>query len=466
MERLSSLDAVFLAVEDPVNQMNIGTVAIFEGPAPGFDAVRNSLAARIAAIPRCRQRVCEPSGLIGRTVWIDDVDFDFDHHIHAASIDGDDPDALDKLLPGLMTPVLDRRRALWELWVVDGLAGNRWAIIAKVHHCMVDGIAGSDVLSAILDRDTQVSSTALDNWVPTPEPSAAALAWFNVASAIRSLGRHLRNLTDAIGHPRRSWRRLSDIARAARRLWYRQHTIPSSLTGPIGTQRRWTRTAVAFDDITAVTTSFGGTVNDVVLAAVTGGFRDLLIHRGEPVDHRTITSMVPVSVRGLDEYGEVGNRVANVHALLPVGLSDPCQRLQAICEHLADLKTSHEIDATGLLLSIGDYCPRVVSGRITKTILHRQRNVETVISNVPGPRTPLYLDGRRMLEGFPIAPIAGRVRITVALWSYCEHLYIGITGDRNTTDDIEHLRRGIEHGFADLAAAARRERRATRTPDQ
>jgi len=454
MERLSSLDAVFLAVEDPVNQMNFGTVAIFDGPAPGFDAVRDSLAARIVSVSRCRQRVREPSGLIGRPVWIDDVHFDLDHHVHAISLDGDDPDALDNLVPRLVAPMLDRRHALWELWVVDGLAGNRWAIIAKVHHCMVDGIAGSDLLSAILDRGRVPSSRVTDQWVPSPEPSAAALARFNVASALHTFGRHLRNATDAVGHPRRSWRRLTDTVKAAKRLWWRQHPIPSSLTGPIGTQRRWTRTVVAFDDITAVKTAFGGTVNDVVLAAVTGGFRDLLIHRGEPVDQRTITAMVPVSVRTPDEHGQFGNRVANVHALLPVGLSDPRSRLQRIHEHLADLKASHEIDATGLLLSIGDYSPRMIAGRVARAILHRQRNVESVITNVPGPGAPLYLAGRPMLHCFPVAPIGGRVRITVALWSYCEHLYIGITGDQDTTDDIEHLRRGIEQGFADLAAAA------------
>jgi len=454
MERLSSLDAVFLAVEDPVNQMNIGTVAIFDGPAPGFDAVRDSLAARIVTVSRCRQRVREPSGVIGRPVWIDDVHFDLDRHVHAMSLDGDDADALDNLVPRLVAPMLDRRHALWELWVVDGLAGNRWAIIAKVHHCMVDGIAGSDLLSAILDRGRVPSSRVTDQWVPSPEPSAAALAQFNVASALHTFGRHLRDATGAVGHPRRSWRRLTDTVRAAKRLWWRQHPIPSSLTGPIGTQRRWTRTVVAFDDITAVKTAFGGTVNDVVLAAVTGGFRDLLIHRGEPVDQRTITAMVPVSVRTPDEHGQFGNRVANVHALLPVGLSDPRSRLQRIHEHLADLKASHEIDATGLLLSIGDYSPRMIAGRVARAILHRQRNVESVITNVPGPGAPLYLAGRPMLHCFPVAPIGGRVRITVALWSYCEHLYIGITGDQDTTDDIEHLRRGIEQGFADLAAAA------------
>jgi diacylglycerol O-acyltransferase len=455
MERLSSLDGVFLAVEDRFNQMNIGTVAIFDGPQPSFDEVGGFLAGRIALVPRCRQRVREPAGVVGRAVWIDDVRFDLSEHVHGLSLADRDWGDLDGLVAELLASPLDRSRPLWEVWVVDGLDGDRWAIVAKVHHCMVDGIAGSDLLGAILAQQPEADSAVPDRWVPSPEPSALAFAWFSVRTALGSLAAHVRGAAEVLGHPGRSWNRARNVLVAAKRLWYRQHHDPTSLTGKIGTRRRWTRIAVPFGDVGAIRAALGGTVNDVVVAAVSSGFRDLLVERGESVEDRTITAMVPVSLRVLTERGQAGNRVANVHALLPMGHTDPRSMLRATHEHLENLKSSHEIEATGLLLRIGDYVPRMLADRVARAVLHRQRNVETVITNVPGPRSPLYLGSHRMIEGYPVAPIGGRVRISVAIWSYCDHLYIGITGDRDTAPDIERLGQGITRGFAGLLEAAR-----------
>ena len=454
MERLSSLDGVFLAVEDRVNQMNIGTVAIFDGPAPPLDEVRAFLASRIMLVPRCRQRVREPGRVFGHPVWIDDVHFDPCEHIHALSLRGPGSGDLDQVAADLLSPQLDRNRPLWEVWVIDGKDGDLWAILAKVHHCMVDGIAGSDLLSAILGQQPDAEAAVPDSWVPSPEPSSLAFAWFSIRNALVSFVAHVRNVADVLGHPGHSWGRARNTLAAAKQLWYRQHHSPTSLTGPIGTHRRWTHIAVPFDDVREIRTSLGGSVNDVVVAAVSGGFRDLLVERGESVEGRTITAMVPVSLRGPTEHGGTGNRVANIHALLPVGQTDPRSALQAVHEHLDELKTSHEIEATGLLLGIGDFVPRVLADRVARSVLHRQRNVETVITNVPGPRSPLYLGSHRMIEGYPVAPIGGRVRISVAIWSYCDHLYFGITGDRDTAYDIERLGQGINRGFADLLNAA------------
>ena len=435
--------------------MNVGTVAVFDGPGPSLDEVRGFLAGRLALVPRCRQRILEPAGPLGRPVWIDDVRFDLGEHVRAVSLPGRHPGDLEDLVAELVSSPLDRSRPLWEVWVVDGLAEDRWAIVAKVHHCMVDGIAGNDLLSVILAQQPDADSAVPGQWVPSPEPSARAFAWFNVRAALGSLAAHVRGAAAVLGHPARSLERGRNVLVAAKRLWYRQHRDPTSLTGTIGTHRRWAHVAVPFGDITAIRAALGGTVNDVVLAAVSSGFRDLLIERGEPVEGRTITAMVPVSLRAASERGQTGNRVANVHALLPLGHSDPRSMLQAVHEQVEDLKGSHEIDATGLLLRIGDFVPRVLADRVARTVLHRQRNVETVITNVPGPRSPLYLAGHRMIEGYPVAPIGGRVRISVAIWSYCDQLYIGITGDRDTAPDIERLGHGISRGFAGLLDAAR-----------
>jgi WS/DGAT/MGAT family acyltransferase len=206
---------------------------------------------------------------------------------------------------------------------------------------------------------------------------------------------------------------------------------------------------VRFDDVTTLRRVFGGTVNDIVVAAVTRAFRELLLGRGETVDRRTVAALVPVSLRAPGEHGQPDNRVADVHALLPVGIDDPIAALRAIHEHLDDLKTSHEVDASGALMRLGDLVPRALADRIARAVV-RRANVETAVTNVPGPRSPLFFCGRRMLEAYPFAPIAGPVRITVAVWSYCDHIFFGVTGDRETAGDLDRVATGIETGFAAL----------------
>ena len=450
MERMSSLDAVFLAVEDPVNHMSIGSVALFEGPAVSFEAVQRFVAAKIQFVPRCRQRVREASGVLGRPVWIDDVGFDLDDHLrHQSLLDGRASD-LDGFVEALMARPLDRRRALWEMWLVDGLDDGRWAIVSKVHHCLVDGIAGTDLLAVVMDSQPDAELVAPASWEPSDEPSTADFARFSAVSALRSAINHVRGAVVALRHPRRSWERVSGTVAGARRLWYRMRRGATSLTGPIGARPRWAHTSVHLDDVATVRHAFGGTVNDVIVAATTRAFRDLLLARGEAVDDRTVTALVPVSLRAPDEHGRLDNRVADVHALLPVGIDDPVSTLRTVHDHLDDLKTSHEVDASGALLRIGDWAPRVIADRVARAVLHRQRSVETVVTNVPGPRSPLYFCGRRMVEAYPYAPIAGHVRITVAIWSYCTILSFGVTGDRETVVDLDRFVAGIDRGFTDL----------------
>jgi diacylglycerol O-acyltransferase len=456
MERLSSLDGVFLAIEDRVNPMNIGTVAVFDGPAPPYDEVVGFLTRRVASVPRCRQRVREPAGLLGRAVWIDDVRFDPLEHIHRASLSGRGRGGLEELAAELLVSPLDRDRPLWQLWVVDDLPGDRWAVVAIAHHCMVDGIAGSDLLGAVLTKQTDERPADAGPWAPSPEPTSLQFALFNLASGFTTLRDRVRGAMEVLGHPRRSWNRTRDVLAAAKQLWYRQVHTPTSLAGPIGTCRRWTHVVVALSDVGEIRAALGGTVNDVIVTAVSSGFQDLLVGRGEQVADRTITAMVPVSLRLPTERGQTGNRVANVHARLPMDRMEPASMLRVVREHLEDLKHSHEIEATGLLMRIGDYVPRVLADVVARGVIRRQRNVETVITNVPGPRSPMYLGGSRMLEGYPVAPIAGQVRITVAIWSYCDNLYLGITGDRDTAADVDRLGAGIADGITRMLTAARR----------
>lgn len=467
IEAMSSLDAVFLAVEDARNPMNIGSVGIFHGPTPPLDEVLGLLADGISTITRCRQRVVMPRGPIGRAVWVTDARFDLRLHVRLLRLSDTEFTTFDDLVGALLADPLDRNRPLWEMWVVDGLNADRWAIVAKMHHCMADGIAGSDLLSALFtdraNREPQRSSGS-SRAVSSRSGSTSALRllWFTVRTTARTAVSRIRGALDVLAHPRRSWVNAASIAAAARRLWLSPSHPPTSLVGEIGTGRRWVHFAVPLEHVTTIRSSLGGTVNDVVVTAISTGFHDLLVARGESVEGRTLTAMVPVSLRRAAERGATGNRVANVHAPLPIAIADPPVALRHVRASLDELKDSHETDATGLLLRIGDYVPRLVADRVARAVLHRQRDVETVITNVPGPVRPLRLGPHEMVEGYPVAPIGGRVRITVAVWSYGGQLAFGITGDRNdssgdrndSTGDLDLFGRAIIGGFERLLEAA------------
>lgn len=454
MERLSSLDGVFLAIENRHTPMNIGSVAFFEGSAPSLEELRPYLVSRLALIPRCRQRLLEPRGCLGRPKWIDDVDFDVENHLQALPISERGGRNVEDLVAHLVASHLDRRHPLWRVWLVDDVAPARWALVTVVHHCLADGIAGNDLLTALLPSAPETLQAADVTWQPAPAPSASDLVLFDLRHTIGATAARLGGVLRLVVHPRRTWHAMGRTLGAARRLWYRQRHVPTSLVGPIGPLRRWRSLAIPLPDIRAIQSSGPCTVNDVVLAAVTSGLRDLLVARGESVDDRIVTAMVPVSLRTSDERGTTGNRVANIHARLPIGVRDPATRLQTVHDHLEELKTSHEIDATGALMNIGNNVPRFVADRIARAVVRRQRTVETTVTNVPGPEDPLYVGPHRMVAGFPVAPIAGLVRITIAVWSYCDTLSIGVTGDRDTTEDIDVLVDGIARAIDDLQQTA------------
>jgi WS/DGAT/MGAT family acyltransferase len=454
MERMGSLDAVFIAVEDSVNHMHIGSTGLFEGPVPPFEAVRALVASKLQFVPRYRQRVREAPVSIGRPLWIDDVHFDLDYHLQYTAVPAGDQLALEHLVGRVMAQPLDRHRPLWQMWVVEGVGDDRWAIVSKVHHCMVDGIAGSDLLGVIMDPRPDAPLRAPDRWVPAPEPSRIHLARDTTEMAFATAWTFVRDSADALLHPSRTWSRLGEIAGGLGRMALPAPRGGSSLSGPIGPHRRWVRTRASLEDVKTIRRAFGGTVNDVVLAAVTRGFRELLLTRGEPVDGRTITTLIPVSMRAADARGQLDNRVSAVYARLPVGIGDAVELLSAIHEHMDDLKVSHEIDASAAVLGVEDFAPPVLAAAIARAVVHAQELVQTVATNVPGPQTPLYVCGRRMLEAYPYVPIAGHIRVGVAIWSYCGELYFGVTGDWAGAPDLDRLILGIDLAFEDLLKEA------------
>jgi diacylglycerol O-acyltransferase len=459
-DRLSPLDASFLHIEDSVTHMHIGSVSIMEGPPPPYEELRDRVAAKLPMVRRYRQVVRTVPFDLGRPVWADDPYFNIEYHMRHTALPQPGNDAqLENLVGRLMAQQLDRCRPLWEMWMVEGLTGGRWALVSKVHHCMVDGVAGSDLLGLILDVMPDPPEVEETPWVPALPPARWELALDAVTDMITSPFEISRLVRAQTRLPRRLLSSAGELASALRATAsaMRSPTSPS-LNGPIGPHRRWYPAGVQVSDIKEVRSRFGGTFNDVVLATIAGGFRDLLTKRGESTEF-PLRTLVPVSVRGRDDQGravgdgQLANRVSAVFADLPIQLEDPVDRLRAISAQMADLKESKQALAGEALSSLSGFAPPLLlslAGRLGTKV--SQHTVNTITTNVPGPQLPLYAAGRRMLEVFPYVPLGIQMRIGVAIFSYDGRVGFGITGDYDTAPDIDVLAHGIEQSMGDLLA--------------
>ena len=360
------------------------------------------------------------------------------------------------LVARVMSARLDRDYPLWEYWLVKGLSDGRWALISKIHHSMVDGVSGTDLYRVIFDASPEPSHPVPDTATVAAEPSALALTAQAAADIAMLPVRQVIALAGALASPAEAARQASEAARAVARLapaaWPASR---SSLSGPIGRQRRYTWARASLDDIQAIKRALSGTVNDVVLAAISSGFRSLLLSRGEQPEPHMVPSLVPVSLRAPGEENIYENRVSVLMADLPVHIADPVERLAAIRTELADLKASNEAAAGETLVALGRLTPYPVAS-LGVRLAYRlpQREIVTVTTNVPGPGLPLYAMGRRLLEIIPYVPIATTLRTGVSIFSYCGRVTFGLTGDYATTPDISVLARGIEAGIAELLTAA------------
>ncbi|TMM15916.1 MAG: wax ester/triacylglycerol synthase family O-acyltransferase [Actinobacteria bacterium] len=457
-DRLSPLDSSFLHLEDRVSHMHIGSIAIFEGPEPPFEQFVGMVAGKLPLVPRYRQVVREVPLDLGRPVWVDDPDFNIDYHVrHTALPTPGGEEQLRRLVGRLMSQQLDRTKPLWEIWIVQGLEQGRWAMVAKTHHAMVDGVSGTELLAVIMDTSPQPGPPVPDDWHPSPLPSGGRLAAEAALELVVSPYEQLRAIRSATRVPRQALHQLGEVVQGVSSMAGVLRSNPvSTLNGPIGPHRRYAWAGTSVEDVKAVRKGLGGTFNDVVLAAITGGFRTLLLSRGEAVD-REVRTLVPVSVRARDVSGRaVGdatydNKVSAMFASLPVAVDDPTEQLHAITAQMQGLKESKEAVAGEALTSLSGFAPPMllalgmrVAGRVG------QRNINTGTTNVPGPQFPLYAAGRRMLKCYPYVPLFGQVRIAIAIFSYDGQVNFGLTGDYDTVADLDVLRRGIEEGMGRL----------------
>ena len=457
VERMSALDAEFLHLEDGVNHMHIGACAVFEGPCPTDDEARGLFTAALPRIPRYRQRLHTIPFELGRPVWEDDPTFALaDHLFHTTVAAPGGDDELQDLMAGVMSTELDRRHPLWEAWVVDGLADDRWALLAKVHHCIVDGVAGMDLMEVVLDDSPTAAaeSTGRDEWEAEPGPSDTRLAMDAVGDLVQPLLAASRRLLGAVAHPGDALRGLRRLG-SGLRSWVDEAwpTPRSTIGGTIGPDRRWTWARATLAEAKAIRAARGGTVNDVILAAVTRGFRDLLEARGEDPALHEVRTLVPVSVRA--RHGVLDNEVSALVAELPVGYAVAELRYEAVRSETLCLKLSDEPEAGEAVTALAELVPAPLMAFGTRAAVallrhHPQRNITTVTTNVPGPQYPLYAAGRRMVGYFPYVPVAFGIRYAVAVLSYDGDLFFGLTGDQESSPDLDVLARGIEAGFAEL----------------
>jgi WS/DGAT/MGAT family acyltransferase len=463
MERLTPLSAAFLDAEDddPRASLAIGSLAVFEGPAPSFDDFVAWIESRLPLIPRYRQRLRTVPLDLAAPAWVDDTEFDLRWHVRNTALPAPGGSAeIARLMSRLMSQRMDRRRPLWEYWFVEGLADGRWALLSKVHHSMVDGVAGTDLYRLVFTTERAVPGTvvsgppapAIPEPVPGPSLFVARAAWDLAWTPVRTT----RVVARLLASPRRLAARATQTALGLAAMSGALRPLEdTSLTGPLDGSRRYSWTTASLDDVRAVRRSFGGTVNDVALAAVTGAFRELLLARGEEPGPHSLRSLVPVSTRAAGDESLLDNRVSLLLPYLPVDVGDPRERLAEVQHRVRLLASAGEPAAGAVLTAAAEHAlyPLVALGTHLGLRLP-QHQVATVTTNVPGPRTTLYGLGRELQEMLPYVPIADRVRTGVAIFSYRSALTFGVTADYRAVPDVDVLAGGISRALAELVQAA------------
>ncbi|MEA2423745.1 MAG: diacylglycerol O-acyltransferase / wax synthase [Thermoleophilaceae bacterium] len=459
MDRLSAIDASFLAGEKESSHMHVGGVMIFEGPPPGREETLEQVASRLHMVPRYRQKLAFPRFEMGRPLWVDDPSFNLEYHVrYTALASPGDLEQLRLLTARIFSQRLDRSKPLWEMWFVQGLEDDRFAIINKTHHALVDGVSGVDLATVLFDLSpVPPERTEAPEWTPSPEPSQAQL----VAEGLKGLLRRPldigRSALEAASHPEQTVERVREAAQGLGEVaWANFNPAPETpLNVPIGSHRRiyWMRTELSH--FKAIKNSLGGTVNDVVLAVVTGALGRWLRTRGVRTEGLELRAQVPVSIRSDDDHDRLGNRIAVMRAPLPVYARDPVERLRIVRESMQGLKESKQALAAQVIAGLEDFAPPTILSMASR-MNWSTRLFNMIVTNVPGPQIPLYMRGRELLEVVPVAFLPENYALTVAAMSYNGCLDFSLLGDYDAMHDIEKLGEYMEEALDELLVAAGR----------
>ena len=448
--RLTTLDASFLEVESPSAHMHVGWAALFGDPRgrarPTFEELRDHVASRMSRAPRYRQKLAEVPLGINDPVWVDDDEFDIARHVrHSPSPD------FDVLADEVMSAQLDRDRPLWELWVADRLPDGRLGVVGKAHHAMVDGLAAVELATLFLDPTPEPPVPERDDWRPASPPAGARLLLEGLVDRGGEMLELARWPLGLVRHPTRLIGVATDGLQSARALAdsLRSATPETGLNEPISPRRHLAHAHRPLADLKRIKGRFDATVNDVVLAVASGGVRRFFERRGEtPVK---LKAMVPVSVRTDDGAGQFGNQISFVFVDLPCDEPDPLQRLVDVREEVGKRKRSGEPEGADRVLKAFGYAPHSVQ-RVLSHLVASPRAFNLVVSNIPGPREPLYMLGCELEESYPVVPIADRHALSIGFTTIKDEAFFGVYADRESLPDADLLARCLDESADELLA--------------
>jgi len=478
-ERLSPLDRTFLDLEYPNTHMHVAGVMIFDA-APlrnahgGIDIerLRRYVSSRLHLIPRYRQRITRIP-IENHPVWIDDDRFNINYHVrHTALAQPGDDETLKRLASRIVSQQLDRGKPLWELWIIEGLSRDRFAVISKTHHCMTDGVSAIDLAAVLLSPAPDAVMPDGPQWEPRPAPTPGDLLLDEVSRRLDSpfeLGRSvleaLQKPADALGNIAE---KITAVGETLGKGLFPASASPFNL--PIGPHRRFDWTAIELNEIKRIKNSLGGTVNDVVLAIVAGAVGKFLRMRGldaAKLAQLDFRAMIPVSVRSEEQRGTLGNRIASWAARLPIAQDDPVKRLKEIRDVTDDLKSSRLAMGAEVLAAVSEWTVATLLS-LAMRLAARARSFNLTVTNIPGPQIPLYLLGSRMHAAYPLAPLFENQALNIALLSYDGNLFWGLNADYDVLPDLKELVKAIDESSAEMtsvvaARSSSRKRKAAET---
>ncbi len=461
LDRLTAVDASFLHQEGPNSHMHVGGLTILEGPPPTLEDFLEQIRRRLHLVPRYRQKLAHTHTALdsGRPVWIDDPSFNLEYHVrHTALPLPGDREQLHNLTARIFSQQLDRSKPLWEMWLIEGLQDDHFALISKTHHSLIDGIAGIDLATVLFDLSPEPPPIRHSGrpWKPHSEPSTLELLGSGAVGAVRAGAEIAGAAVDALVHPDRA---LTSAREAVEGLgefvWAVLNPAPATpLNVDIGPHRRFVAVPSGLEDFKLVKNAFGCTVNDVVLAIVTGALRTFLISRGIRTEGLELRALVPVSVRTEDEHHQMGNRIVVMRGPLPVYMSDPVQRLLFVKRAMDGLKESKQALGAEVIANVQNFAPPTILAQASR-LNFSTRLFNLIVTNVPGPQFPLYVLGRKMLEAYPVAFLPENHALAIAIMSYNGQMNFGLLGDLDALEDIDMLGESIAAELAELVTLAR-----------
>ena len=457
LDRLSSVDASFLTNESSDSHMHVGAVMIFEGPPPAYDDLLEHVRGRMHLVPRFRQKLAFPPAQLGRPFWVDDPTFNLAYHVrHSALPSPGSEEQLRNIAGRLFSQALDRSKPLWEIWVVQGLERNRFALIHKTHHALVDGVSGVDIATVLFDlKPIPEQGDPQPSWVPRPAPSSAQLAVEGIRDLTEAPLKLTRRALHAAAHPLTTARKAADAVEALGEVaWNFTDPAPEvPLNVEIGSHRRFCWSRAELEDFKRIKDALGGTVNDVVLAVVSGALRNWLRGRGIRVEGLELRALVPVSIRTEGERGNLGNRIAAMRGPLPVYVEDPVKRLQVVRAEMDDLKGSKQALGAEVISRFNDFAPPTLLAQAER-INFSTRLFNLIVTNVPGPQVPIYVLGRELQDLFPVAFLPEHHALAIAIMSYNGGINFGLLADYDEMEDVELLADGLSEALTELLGAA------------